>query len=102
MVVQGLLGEEANKCPRSSETGHGVLWAKAVRTGFELEAETSPVKYQRKKWFLFWARHPSFSEHPQLLMRSMGWRVGAMGVQGVYPTTLDNPLCASTEFRTLG
>ena len=73
MVAQGLLREEANQCPRSSEAGHGVLWAKAVRTGFELEAETSPMKRPREELVLFWALQPSFSEYPQLLMRSMGW-----------------------------
>lgn len=49
MVLQSLVREEANICSRSSEEGDGLLWEKVVRTGFDMEAETSLVESQKER-----------------------------------------------------
>lgn len=49
MGLQGLVGRRPNICSRSSEEGDGLLWAKVVRTGFDMKAETSLVKSQKER-----------------------------------------------------
>lgn len=57
--------------------GDGSLWAKAARTGFEMEQGHVQGNVKRKELVLFSTRRPFCSEDPWFLERSSGRASGS-------------------------
>lgn len=98
MVVQGLVREEANTHSRSSEEWDGLLWAKVVRTGFGMEAGTSPMEGQKENWSYSQPSIPPTLNTLSYSWEAVGWRVDVCRCK---PVMLGKDLCMSTQLKAL-